>query len=255
MSLQKIIIIGSGNVAYHLGLQLQKNELEIVGTYSKTIENSEDFARKLKTKAISNLTSLPQHDLILVCVPDQAISTVIESLPEDSKIAYTSGTISVEELPSTKNIGVFYPLQTFTKNKEIDLKAVPFFIEARNKEFEQELVELANKIGKDATITDSEQRKQLHIAAVFVNNFTNHIAHLAKQHVEKHQLSWENLLPLLNETFSKIQTQDPKEIQTGPARRNDLQVIEKHLEELTGNEKEIYKAITNSILHTYHAEL
>jgi predicted short-subunit dehydrogenase-like oxidoreductase (DUF2520 family) len=188
-----------------------------------------------------------------VCVPDDAIADVIAQLPNTSNIAYTSGTISLDELPKTHKIGVFYPLQTFTKNKQIELKSVPFFVESRDENLEKELLTLAKHIGLRAEITSSEQRKQLHIAAVFVNNFTNHLAYLAKQHVEKHQLSWENLLPLLAETFTKINTENPKEIQTGPARRQDLNVLEKHLGELSGNEKEIYKAITNSILQTYHA--
>ena len=126
-------------------------------------------------------------------------------------------------------------------------------MESNDENLENELLTIAKHIGLRAELTSSEQRKQLHIAAVFVNNFTNHLAYLAKQHVEKHQLSWENLLPLLAETFAKINTENPKDIQTGPARRKDSNVLEKHLNELSGNEKEIYNAITNSILHTYHA--
>jgi predicted short-subunit dehydrogenase-like oxidoreductase (DUF2520 family) len=171
----------------------------------------------------------------------------------DSKIAYTSGTVSLNDLPSHPNLGVFYPLQTFTKEKRIDLKTVPFFVEANNSIFENELDELAKHIGKQSTIANSEQRKQLHIAAVFVNNFTNHLTYLAKEHLEAHHLSWDNLLPLLEETFTKLKDFNPKEIQTGPARRNDQEVLNKHLNELTGDKKNIYKAITDSIIHTYHA--
>ena len=112
---------------------------------------------------------------------------------------------------------------------------------------------MALHLGKQGTITNSEQRKQLHIAAVFVNNFTNHLAYIAKEHLEKHDLNWENLLPLLEETLNKIKDYNPKEIQTGPARRNDLGVLKTHLNELTGDPKTIYKAITDSIIHTYHA--
>ena len=251
--MNKILIIGAGNVATNVGFGLKQAGYEIAGCYSRTLASARQLANDLETVVLSELTELPAHDLILICVPDAAIATVISQLPTDSNIAYTSGTISLNELPNTHKIGVFYPLQTFTKNKLIELKTVPFFVESKDKKLEDKLLSTVKQIGLRAEITSSEQRKQIHIAAVFVNNFTNHLAYLAKQHVEKYQLSWENLLPLLAETFAKINTENPKEIQTGPARRNDLNVIEKHLNELSGNEKEIYKAITDSILHTYHA--
>ena len=251
--MNKIILIGAGNVATNVGMGLKQAGYEIAGCYSPSIESARLLANNLDCLLVNNLQQLPSHDLLLVCIPDAAIADVITQLPNTSNIAYTSGTVSLDELPNTHKIGVFYPLQTFTKNKQIELKTVPFFVESKDKKLEKELLKLAKHIGLRAKITSSEQRKQLHIAAVFVNNFTNHLAYLAKQHVEKHELSWENLLPLLAETFTKINTENPKEIQTGPARRNDLNVIEKHLSELSGNEKEIYKAITNSILHTYHA--
>jgi len=251
--MNKIILIGAGNVATNVGMGLKQAGYEIAGCYSPSIESARLLAKNLDCLLLNDLQQLPTHDLILVCVPDDAIAGVIAQLPITSNIAYTSGTVSLDESPNTHKIGVFYPLQTFTKNKQIELKTVPFFVESKDEKLEKELLKLAKHIGLRAEITSSEQRKQLHIAAVFVNNFTNHLAYLAKQHVEKHHLSWENLLPLLCETFSKINTENPKEIQTGPARRKDLNVLEKHLNELSGNEKEIYKAITNSILNTYHA--
>ncbi len=253
--INKILIIGAGNVATNLGLQLKEGGIEIVGCYSRSIDSTSHLANILHTIQLVDLQLLPDHELILICVPDDNISSVISQLPKDSKIAYTSGTISLQTLPNYPHLGVFYPLQTFTKEKIIDLKTVPFFIEANNNLFEKELYELAKKIGKQATVANSEQRKQLHIAAVFVNNFTNHLVYLAKDHLEKHQLSWENLLPLLEETFVKIKESNPKDIQTGPAKRNDIGVINKHLSELSEETKKVYKAITDSIIHTYHAKL
>ena len=251
--MKKIILIGAGNVATNIGLGLKKVGYEIVGCYSRSIESAGFLAQTLDCLIVNDLQNLPTHNLILVCVPDASIADVIAHLPSTSNIAYTSGTVSLDELPNTHKIGVFYPLQTFTKNKQIELKSVPFFVESNDESLENSLLTLAKHIGLRAEITSSEKRKQLHVAAVFVNNFTNHLAYLAQEHVKKHELSWENLLPLLAETFSKLNTESPKDIQTGPARRNDLNVIEKHLSTLSGNEKEIYKAITNSILNTYHA--
>lgn len=253
--INKILLIGAGNVATNLGLQLKESGFEIVGCYSSTIDSSGRLANTLHTLNLHDLQHLPNHELILICVPDDKIFSVLVQLPEDSKIAYTSGTISLQTLRPYPNLGVFYPLQTFTKEKIIDLKTVPFFIEANNSQFENELYELAKNIGKQATVANSEQRKQLHIAAVFVNNFTNHLAYLAKNHLEKHQLSWENLLPLFEETFVKIMESNPKDVQTGPAKRNDIGVIHTHLTELSEETKKVYKAITDSIIHTYHAKL
>ena len=251
--MNKILIIGAGNVATNVGLGLKQAGYEIAGCYSRSIESARLLAKKLETVVLEDLQELPAHDLILICISDTSISSVITRLPTDSNIGYTSGTVSLDELPNSHKIGVFYPLQTFTQNKRIDLKTVPFFVESKDENLEKELLTLARHIGLRAEITSSEQRKQLHIAAVFINNFTNHLCYLAKQHIEKHDLSWENLLPLLSETFTKLNTENPNNTQTGPARRNDLNVIDTHLSELSGNEKEIYKAITNSILHTYHA--
>jgi predicted short-subunit dehydrogenase-like oxidoreductase (DUF2520 family) len=251
--MDKILIIGAGNVATNIGLGLKKAGYEIAGCYSRSIESARFLAKTLDCRLVDDLQNLPTHELILVCVPDASIADVIAQLPNTSNIAYTSGTVSLDELPNTHKIGVFYPLQTFTKNKQIDVKTVPFFVESNDESLENSLLILAKHIGLRAEITSSEKRKQLHVAAVFVNNFTNHLAYLAQEHVKKHELSWENLLPLLAETFSKLNTESPKDIQTGPARRKDLNVIKKHLSALSGNEKEIYKAITNSILNTYHA--
>ncbi len=248
-----ILLIGAGNVATNIAVSFHSIGIRIVGIYSKTIETSNALASLVESRVIENLNELPEHDFIIVCVPDDIISSVISQLPIDAKIAYTSGTVSLQSLPNYPNLGVFYPLQTFTKEKMIDLKTVPFFIEANNSHFEKELFELALHLGKQATTTNSEQRKQLHIAAVFVNNFTNHLAYIAKEHLEKNDLNWENLLPLLEETLNKIKDSNPKEIQTGPARRNDLGVLKTHLNELTGDPETIYKAITDSIIHTYHA--
>lgn len=251
--MKKILLIGAGNVATNIGLGLKKVGYEIVGCYSRSLESADLLARKLETNLLKELQELPSHDLILVCVPDTSIATVILQLPITSTIAYTSGTIHLDDLPKKYKIGVFYPLQTFTTSKLIDLKTVPFFVESSDKKLEDELLSLAQDVGLRAEISSSEKRKQLHIAAVFVNNFTNHLVYVAQQHTEKHSLSWENMLPLLEETFSKLTSEKPKEIQTGPARRKDLNVIERHLSELSGNEREIYKVITNSILDTYHA--
>jgi predicted short-subunit dehydrogenase-like oxidoreductase (DUF2520 family) len=138
--MDKILIIGAGNVATNVGLGLKKAGYEIVGCYSRSIESAGFLAQTLDCLIVHDLQNLPTHDLILVCVPDASIATVITHLPSTSNIAYTSGTVSLDELPNTHKIGVFYPLQTFTKNKQIELKSVPFFVESNDESLENSLL-------------------------------------------------------------------------------------------------------------------
>jgi len=252
MVFNSIAIIGSGNVATNLAQSLSQLGTLQLGIYSPAILHRTELALATKSKLYHSIEETFDADLILICVPDNAIQDVVDLLPTNKKIAYTSGSIPLNTFAKHSNIGVFYPLQTFTKNHLIDLKTVPFFVEANNQKLEKELVNFASLIGKNVSITNSEERKHYHLAAVMLNNFTNHLAHLAQNHLAQNHLDWKNLLPLFEETARKIVTSNPKEIQTGPARRNDTQVINRHLKELNENEKNIYLAMTNSIINTYH---
>ena len=252
MVFKSIAIIGSGNVATNIAHALGLQENIQLGIYSPTMQHRYDLSIATKSILYNNLDETFSADLILICVPDNYIHEVVNQLPKTKKIAYSSGSVQLNTFSDHPFIGVFYPLQTFTKNYLIDLKSVPFFIEANNKQFENELVELATYVGQKVSVTSSEDRKQYHIAAVFINNFTNHLAYLAQNHLNQHNLLWDNMLPLLDETVRKIKTNNPKENQTGPARRNDSKVIEQHLNELSEYEKNIYLAMTNSIKNTYH---
>lgn len=252
MIFTSIAIIGSGNVATNIAHHLCQLDAIQIGIYSSDEQHRTELAKATNSKLYNSIEETFETDLILICVPDNVINEVIQQLPITHKIAYTAGSISLDTFSNHPNAGVFYPLQTFTKNHLIDLKTVPFFVEAQNELFEKELLEFARCIGKNASVTSSEDRKHYHISAVMLNNFTNHLAHLAQQHLTEHHLDWKNLLPLFEETVRKIIQSNPKEIQTGPARRNDTQVINQHLKELAENEKNIYLAITNSIINTYH---
>lgn len=252
MIFTSIAIIGSGNVATNIAHHLCQLDAIQIGIYSSDEQHRTELAKATNSKLYNSIEETFETDLILICVPDNVINEVIQQLPITHKIAYTAGSIPLDTFSNHTNVGVFYPLQTFTKNHLIDLKTVPFFVEAQNVLFEKELFEFAMRIGKNANVTSSEDRKHYHISAVMLNNFTNHLAHLAQQHLTEHHLDWKNLLPLFEETVRKIIQSNPKEIQTGPARRNDTQVINQHLKELAENEKNIYLAITNSIINTYH---
>jgi len=243
-----IFVIGAGNVAQHLASSLA-HHVKITGIYSKNGENAKLLSKQLGIKHQSSLFPIPECDLILICTNDDAILLLINELPKDIKIAYTSGSI---ELPNLDNVGVFYPLQTFSKDRAIDLSKVPFLIETNKDSLKSDLKNLANKISHKVLDANSEERKKIHLAAVFINNFTNHLAFISKDILQKNQLDWELLLPLLNETVSKITDGDPLNVQTGPARRNDTSIIAAHQKLLEEDQLNIYNSITKSIIKTYN---
>lgn len=251
-SIQHITLIGAGNVASQLGKHLIKKNITITGVYNRTPEKGRILAQELNSSFIENLTFIPKNtDLVLICIADGAISEIINQIPAGFNIAYTSGSIQLENLPKRTNLGVFYPLQTFTKNKAIDLSKVPFFIESKQPELSESLFNLAKKISSHVYFASSEERFHLHIAAVMVNNFVNHLYTLASDYLASKQLNFDYLLPLIEETTSKLKSASPVEAQTGPAKRNDQAVIEKHLKELQGATKEIYALISKSIQETH----
>ncbi len=250
MQLKNIFIIGAGNVGSHLAVALAE-VVNIVGVYSLNQNSAKELSKELNVPFVSDTSSIPACDLVLVCVNDNSVLEVVKQIPSTFKIAYTSGSIELSSLPEIENIGVFYPLQTFSKSKELNLKEVPFFIEGSNEEFVSELIELASLISLNVSKANSIERKKMHLAAVFVNNFSNHLAFLAKEYLDENNLNWEYLKPLMIETVNKLSEVSPYEGQTGPARRNDTKVIESHLSELSGTTKEIYQVLSTSIINTY----
>ncbi|MEX1191756.1 MAG: DUF2520 domain-containing protein [Brumimicrobium sp.] len=247
--IKKIVIIGTGNIAHHLGMAFLKNGIEITGIWGRSKEKSNNLSSLLHSKTIEHLDEIPKTvDLVLICVSDTAIKEIVEKIPNSFPIAYTSGSINLESLPDKDKIGVFYPLQTFSLKREVDISKVPFLLESNNKVFCNELKTCARKLSNTVHFANSKERFQLHLAAVIVNNFTNHLFVLAEKHLEKKNLSFELLKPLILETAQKIQTISPSEAQTGPAKRNDLLVIKNHLDELDNETKSIYQLLSDSII-------
>lgn len=250
-SIQDIAIIGSGNVAWHLAQYLKESGKNIHSITSRNSVSGNQLAKLVDCPFYTILPAEPV-DLILVCVNDDSIQSSINLLPENTKIAYTSGTKHLEELTlKHQQVGVFYPLQSFTKGKRIDIFEVPFFIEAKDSLFAQELFDLAWIMSHSVKFANSDVRKKLHLNAVFVNNFCNHVLYIAQKNCEQNDLDFNDLKPLLKETISKLDQLSAHEAQTGPARRHDNLTIHSQLEMLSGHEKTIYKTITDSILDTY----
>lgn len=244
----KVTLIGSGNVAQHLLSAFNKSTaIEIVQVFSR------------RKEAVSNLTpfdkitakfeDLAEADAYIIAVSDDAIAEVSAQLPfKDRLVVHTSGSASMENLNDNNRKGVFYPLQTFTKGKEVDFKSIPICIESQFSEDYNVLKRIAELISDKVFAINSEQRRALHVAAVFVNNFTNHLYKIGSDICEEHQVPFEILQPLIKETADKILLLSPDEAQTGPAKRNDQTTIDAHLDFLSDeNHKDIYKLLTQSI--------
>lgn len=244
----RITLIGSGNVAQHLIKAFAKSEgIEIVQVFSRKKESLMHLMGS--DKIVTDFSDLKEADLYVIAITDDAISKVSEQLPfQNQLVVHTSGTSSIDVLNSKNRRGVFYPLQTFSKNKAVDFSIIPICLEAENQSDYAILETVARSISKAVFYIGSEQRKALHVSAVFVNNFTNYLYQIGQEICEEHRVPFEILKPLIQETAEKINTLNPIDAQTGPAKRNDSNTIETHLAYLTNeNQKNIYKILTQSI--------
>lgn len=252
----RISFVGAGNVAWHLAQVLEKSgKHSIEEVCSRTKSSSKKLADKLyNAEATTSLDfSESKADLIIISVPDDAIFSVASQINVNSKctIVHTSGTMGIDELKPIKNAnkGVFYPLQTFSKSKNVNFKNVPLCLEATNTLTEDFLEKLAFDICENVAFVNSADRKILHLGAVFACNFTNHLMGIAKQILEKEGLNFAILKPLIQETVEKALTMGPEKSQTGPAARNDTKTIESQTKLLAQNSswQNIYKIVTDSI--------
>lgn len=246
----RITLIGSGNVAQHLIKAFTKSEgIEIGQVFSRKKESLVHLIDS--DKIVTNLSDFKEADLYVIAITDDAIAEVSAQLPfQNQLVVHTSGTSSIEFLNSKNRKGVFYPLQTFSKNKTVDFSVIPICLEAENETDYRILETVAKSISNAVFSISSEQRKALHVSAVFVNNFTNHLYKIGQEICNEHHMSFEILKPLIQETADKIKTLNPIDAQTGPAKRNDYGTIEAHLNYLTNeNQKQIYKILTQSIQH------
>lgn len=243
-----VIVIGSGNVAHHLTHVFFKNDgVNLVQVYNRNIEHI--IHLKNKVSITNNLKLLKNADIYIISISDDAIENFSSKLDLKNKlVVHTSGSVSINSLKGNFNKGVFYPLQTFSKEKRINFENIPICIEANNKNNIQILENLANLISKKVYTITSKQREKLHVSAVFVNNFVNHLYEIGASICKQNNIPFDILHPLIIETATKIQKVAPNEAQTGPAKRNDIKTIEKHLNQLTDNQKEIYSIITQSII-------
>lgn len=251
--MQKVVLIGAGNLATRLSKALKENGHEIVQIYSRT-EYSASMLAKANGSAFTTKTEdiCKDADIYIISLADSAYETVLGNIKFNNKlIVHTSGSLSIEILKQySENFGVLYPLQTFSKSRDVNFSVIPFCIEANKAENEEFLSQFSKTLTSDVRHIDSEQRKKLHLAAVFAANFTNHMYLLAEKIIEKNNLPFDILIPLIEEVAQKVKYLSPRDAQTGPAKRKDMNIISEHLKMLEEDMDlyNLYRTITDSII-------
>lgn len=258
-----ITFIGAGNVAWHLAPALENAGHQVAEVVSRQLTHARQLVTLLydaRPGTNLNLAKSPSA-LFVLAVPDDALPDVCSRLvlPENATVVHTSGTRSLTDLTQWMQLysdvpvrtGVFYPLQTFSRSqKALDFEEIPLCIEATDLDTEAKLVKLGQEISSIVYLVDSTERRVLHLSAVFACNFTNHLLALAHDLTDAHDLEFDLLRPLIQETFRKaMAAPHPADVQTGPARRNDQKTIDTHLQLLKGQPQlmEIYELLTESI--------
>jgi len=250
-----VVLLGAGNVASHLtSAFLNTQGINLVQVYNRSITTIEHLAEQ--TAITSHLSQLKDADIYIIAIPDNHITELEDKLYLNNKLViHTSGSVAMGELKRNTNIGVFYPLQSFSKDKNVDFSTIPLCIECNDKSSLLLLDKLANLITDKVYHINSEQRKSIHLAAVFVNNFVNHMYQIGNEVCATNNVPFEILQPLIQETANKIIDISPFEAQTGPAKRNDTKTINKHLAMLPLDQREIYTLLTQNIEQTHGKKL
>ena len=250
----RIALIGAGNVATHLGMALQKAGWNIVQVYSRTEASASGLANRLEVPFVTSLDEVcTDADIYLVMVKDAVLQDLIPALVkgrEEAFFVHTAGSMQMSVWENQANrYGVLYPMQTFSKAREVDFSSVSFFVEANGGPELELLKSMAGALSPKVYEATSAQRTYLHMAAVFACNFANHMYALSARLLEKNGLPFDAMLPLIDETARKVHGLHPKVAQTGPAVRGDENVMGKHLEMLAGEPeiKDIYRLISDSI--------
>lgn len=250
--IKNIVLIGAGNVGTQLAYAFESAGLQIIQVYSRSVESAEKLANALYTDFTTNSKEIIlDADLYVISVTDDAVELLAnEMIFNDKLVVHTSGSLPMDVLTGiSSNFGVFYPLQTFSKTRKADFKSIPICVEANTLENENRLLELGNSISENVLSVKSEERKVLHLAAVFACNFPNFMYAIAEQIIANNKLDFKLLKPLIKETAAKVQSIDPVDAQTGPAKRGDEKIMDQHIKLLKDSPgfKDIYKLISSEI--------
>ena len=250
----KVVVLGAGNVGSHLCKTLQENpNVLLLQNYNR----KGAVIKGCNVPITTNLLNIASAEVYIVTYNDNSLHECAKDLSRlKGLVVHTSGATKIDVFSNLKNYGVLYPVQSFNKDLEINFKEVPIGVEANTKVNENLLLSLAQSISDITYRINSEQRKALHVAAVFANNFSNFMYTQAKDVCDNFEIDFNILKPIIKETIAKIEKADPKDIQTGPAIRNDSKTIEQHKLLLKDNkQKKIYTTITKAIQTYYEKEL
>lgn len=247
----KVSIIGSGNIAQHLIAAFAENpSIKLVQAMARHPEKLQRFAGL--TEIVGDVQLLKPADVCLLAVSDSAISDVAAQIDDSQFVVHTAGSVPIDALGNRPRRGSFYPLQTFSANRPVDWTEIPIFAEASAPEEVALLLQLGKALSPRVTKVTYQQRLALHLAAVFVCNFVNHMYDIGDEICQENQLDFSVLHPLIRETASKIENMSPREAQTGPARRQDCITLTRHSDALTKeNLKELYQLLSTSISKRY----
>jgi predicted short-subunit dehydrogenase-like oxidoreductase (DUF2520 family) len=256
--IKRITLIGAGNIAHSLGRAFRQSGFLIHEVYSRSQESAVQLSKALNCNFVTRLDKLDARThLFFVAVNDDAIGEVLHGIPhKEIFTVHSSGanSLAIFEGMEYKNYGIFYPVQSFSKESPESLSPIPICVEGNNDNTTALLKSMASSLSNKVYELNSEKRKALHVAAVFANNFSNHLFHIAKQVLDKENIDFEILRPLIERTAKKIKSEDPYDIQSGPARRKDERTIGEHLNYLSSEEdlQKIYKMLSEHISNTYH---
>lgn len=256
----KVAILGAGNVATHLSKALIKAGYPIKQVWSRNHNHAIDLALEIGANSIPQISDLSnQIDVIIIAVSDDAIESVVSQIPisnQQQLILHTSGSTGLSVLEKhCQNCGVLYPLQTFSKNHDVDFSTIPLLMEANHHQAEEQLLMIAKKLSLKVEEVNSENRMRIHVSAVFACNFTNHFYAIAEKLVKDTNLSFDLIKPLILETAQKAILNSPSQTQTGPAKRNDAATIDKHLDLLKSNPQlqNLYAIVSQDIVKMYQS--
>lgn len=246
----QIVIIGSGNVAYHMAKAFTQKGISLAQIFGRNEQELSKISEELEVPYSTR--ELEDADLYIICVSDNSVEEVSKIIAKkEVLVAHTSGSLPKEVLAGDYRKASFYPLQTFSRSKELEYEKIPFFIETENEEDKKVLFELASTISENVMESSHEKRKYIHLTAVFACNFVNHLFSRAKEVSDSQEIPFDYFLPLIDETVKKIHEIEPKAAQTGPAVRNDLRILQLHEQLLKGESLEIYKTMNHSIQEMY----
>lgn len=257
-----LTFIGSGNLAWHLAPALDNVGFVVKEVYSRNPKHALELTKRLYQAEVKETLDFSdsRSSVFVIATSDDAIESIAQeiALPDDAILIHTSGSqpLNVLAYAATPHIGVLYPLQSFSKSKRVEFRDIPIFIESETPKAEKTITEMAKAISKNVKKINSDERRALHVAAVFASNFVNHMLTLSKDILKESRLDFDLLKPLITETINKAMSIGPDKAQTGPASRGDMEILDHHMEYLRSKEgvADIYRILSQDIIDRYSTE-